>query len=894
MDWSLWRPREETLATIKELLQDALIPDSEVQKDVQTKLKNLEIVDDFTYYLLYIVGQAHFSEEIRSLSGILLKNNIAAVYNKLPEDSIIKIRQLCLMLLRDPCRDVRTSISNVIYTLAKYNLNTWPELIPFLVKSFETPDEYSEVALTTLFSVCEEMMNLEKSEEEICTITKEVLPKFVDCLVDEKCDKKQSIIKLINQFLQDHYKVMTQSIDLTRYLRNVIQLADTDDLDMQKYICHTFVMYIEYREECLLPHLHDVIMYLLVKTQHEDLEVALGACEFWLAATKLANCKELLTPYIDKLVPVLLKNMKYSSFELIALKDTLRVEEQNDDPSKETFPFHMHDKRITRDDDTFSNEEGDFLGNCDDVDDFYVGWTLRKCSAASLDAIAVKFGEDILPLMIPFLNELLYHQDFLIKESAILALGAISEGCINGLKPHLPYLVQYLIHSMNDDHSMVRVITCWTLSRYVCWIINSQPSHSVYFIPVMTILLKHFMDENKRVQRAAISAFCVFQEEAQMQLIPYIDLILEGFQLGFQKFNYRSLYLLYDAINVLALSVGSELSKPEYIEKLMPPLIQKLNEYNNYSDDQFIAVLECLANIIPSLDAGFLPYSEVLYSQCMEIIMDTFMADANFQENLNGFDPPDKEPMHVALDVLYSMAVGLKSYFYKYVANSNLVCLLYTTMQDCSFLIRQSSIALYGELVLICYPYLSSSVDDYIKLIIKNLDECYEGVCKNAAWVIGKLTTVMGAEIRPYVPEILAAFINISRNPTVSRAMHQTVSVSLCTLCCVCPDIALTDADTVLKNCCLSLRSLKDSDEKDLAFRGLCQVVVRHPDFCQNNFMYFCDAVASWNSVKPDLKEMIKNILVSFKEQCGEMNWMQFYGQFPELLKLQLFNLYGV
>lgn len=892
MDWAIWRPQEETLALIKELLQDALIPDSHIQKDVQTKLKNLESVEDFTYYLLYIVGQNSFSEEIRSLSGILLKNNLTAVYNKLSQDSIEKIRHLCLMLLRDPCRDVRTSISNVIYTLAKGNINTWPELIPFLVKSFETPNEYRDVALVTLFNVCEEMMNLEKSEEEICTVTKEVYPKFVDFLNDDICNKKQNIIKLINQCLQDHYKVMKQSIDLPKYLSYVMQLADSDDLDMQKYVCHTFVMYIEYREECLLPHLHDVIMYLMVKTQHEDMEVALGACEFWLALTKLNNCKDILLPYVDKLCPILLKNMKYSTFELIALKDTLRVDEQGDDNSKEAFPFHMHDsRRISQD---YCEEDGDYLGNCEDVDDFYVGWTLRKCSAASLDAIAVKFGDDILPLLVPLLNENFHSLDYLVKESAILALGAISEGCGEGLKPHMPYLIEYLLRSMNDERSMIRVITCWTISRYVNWICSNSNYHAVYFVPVMTTLLKHFMDDNKRVQRAAISAFCVFQEDAQAQLIPYIDLILDGFQLGFQKFHYRSLYLLYDAINVLASAVGSELGKPEYVDKLMPPLVQKLNEVHNYSDDQFVAVLECLANIIPAFDAGFVPYSEMIYSQCMEIIVDTFMADANFQENLHDFDPPDKEPMHVALDVLYSMAVGLKSYFYKFVSNSNLVSLLYTTMQDCCCTIRQSSIALYGELVSICYPVLSTNVLEYLKIIIKNLDETYEGVCKNAAWVIGKLTTVMGADIRPFVLEVLEFFTAILKNPMISRTIHQTVSVSLCTICCACPDITLNDSETVLKTCCLSLRGLKDSDEKDLAFRGLCHMIVRHPDFCQNHFVYFCDAVASWNCLNPGLKEIVRNILVSFKEQCGDGIWTQFYSQFPDLLKVQIFNLYGV
>lgn len=51
-----------------------------------------------------------------------------------------------------------------------------------------------------------------------------------------------------------------------------------------------------------------------------------------------------------------------------------------------------------------------------------------KCSAAALDVLASVFHEDLLPVLLPILRETLFHQDWEIKESGILALGAIAEG----------------------------------------------------------------------------------------------------------------------------------------------------------------------------------------------------------------------------------------------------------------------------------------------------------------------------------------------------------------------------------------------------------------------------------------------------------------------------------
>jgi len=45
-----------------------------------------------------------------------------------------------------------------------------------------------------------------------------------------------------------------------------------------------------------------------------------------------------------------------------------------------------------------------------------------------LDVLANVFREDLLPTLLPILKETLFHSEWEVKESGILALGAIAEG----------------------------------------------------------------------------------------------------------------------------------------------------------------------------------------------------------------------------------------------------------------------------------------------------------------------------------------------------------------------------------------------------------------------------------------------------------------------------------
>lgn len=54
--------------------------------------------------------------------------------------------------------------------------------------------------------------------------------------------------------------------------------------------------------------------------------------------------------------------------------------------------------------------------------------TPGKCSAAALDVLANVFREELLPHLLPLLKGLLFHPEWVVKESGILVLGAIAEG----------------------------------------------------------------------------------------------------------------------------------------------------------------------------------------------------------------------------------------------------------------------------------------------------------------------------------------------------------------------------------------------------------------------------------------------------------------------------------
>lgn len=57
-----------------------------------------------------------------------------------------------------------------------------------------------------------------------------------------------------------------------------------------------------------------------MRTQDPDEGVALEACEFWLSLAEQDVCREVLPAHLNRLIPVLVRGMKYSEIDIILLK----------------------------------------------------------------------------------------------------------------------------------------------------------------------------------------------------------------------------------------------------------------------------------------------------------------------------------------------------------------------------------------------------------------------------------------------------------------------------------------------------------------------------------------------------------------------------------------------
>ncbi|GJQ67006.1 TNPO1 [Trypoxylus dichotomus] len=871
-----WTPQQEGLREILTLLKESQSPDTVTQRAVQQKLEQLNKYPDFNNYLMFVLTKlVQEDEPTRSLSGLILKNNVRTHYNNLVPSVTTFIKQECLQAVGDPSPLIRATVGILITTIAsKSELQSWPELLPALCNMLDSQDyNICEGAFGALQKICED--SAEALDADTHNRPLDILiPKFLQFFNHSSSKIRSCAIGCVNQFIIQRSPALMVHIDT--FLTNLFNVATDEDPEVRKNVCRALVMLLEVRMDRLMPHMSQIIEYMLLRTQDSDEGVALEACEFWLSLAEQQICRDVLGSHLSRLVPILVRGMKYSEIDIILLKGDVEEDEAVPDKEEDIRPrFHKSKTHTIKA--TAPNTNGTALENgtsdpADDDDDDYddadddsslSDWNLRKCSAAALDVLA---------------------NEWEIKESGILALGAIAEGCMSGMISHLPELIPYLINSLSDRKALVRAITCWTLSRYSHWVV-SQP-HDAYLKPLMTELLKRILDSNKRVQEAACSAFATLEEEACTELVPYLSFILETLVFAFSKYQHKNLLILYDAIGTLADSVGHHLNKPAYINLLMPPLIQKWNILKDEDKDLF-PLLECLSSVATALQSGFLPYCEPVYRRCVSLVQQTLYQHMANTQNPDAYEAPDKDFMIVALDLLSGLAEGLNGHIEKLVVNSNIMELLHHCMQDPMPEVRQSSFALLGDLTKACFQHVRPCIPDFLPILGQNLNPEYISVCNNATWAIGEISIKLGQDTRPYIPIVLNQLIEIINKANTPKTLLENTAITIGRLGYVCPHDVAPVLHQFVRQWCTSLRNIRDNEEKDSAFRGMCHMISVNPAGVVPDFIFFCDAVASWISPKEDLKDVFIKILHGFKAQV--VNDFQVCMEFEKLNRI-----YGV
>uniref|UniRef100_A0A1I8H083 Transportin-1 n=1 Tax=Macrostomum lignano TaxID=282301 RepID=A0A1I8H083_9PLAT len=782
-----WNPDPASLEQVVILLNQSKTADSAVQKQVHEKLNELNQIPDFNNYLAFILQLPTQDETNRSMAGLILKNNIKNHYQLYPAEVLECVKRACLACLGDRSAMIRATVGTIITTMvSKARLEAWPELMPHLVASLDSGDEFLvEGSFSAMHKICEDSKQL-LEDTPVSQPLGILIPKFIEFTGHRSC---------INQFIGGHSQAPMQYLD--RLLESVFRLAEDTDTEVRKQVCSSLVLLVDSRMGYLLPYMTSILEFMLLRTQDPDEFVAQEACELWLAIADQPNCQELLRPYLPKLIPVLCRGMKYSESDAEALELENREDAHIPDRESDIRPRfhrtrskmasqHLHDCAAGggsgEDADAsggLEQQQQDLLllaesGDADDSggggDDILSSWNLRKCSAAALDVLANVFRDELLEHLLPILKDTLLSERWDVKESGILILGAVAEGCLQGVTAYLPELFRLLLTCLQHAKPLVRSITCWTLSRYAHWIVT-QP-HELCLKPLLYELLNRILDTNKRVQEAACSAFATLEEETCSDLVPYLGDIVQTLVFAFQRYQHKNLLILYDAIGTLADSVGSHLNQEAFVQLLMPRLFQKWESLNDDDKDLF-PLLECLSSLATALGVGFLPYCEPVFARCVRLVETTLRQQQLHFQNPEANEAPDKDFMIVSLDLLSGVAEGLGSEIQPLVQGSPILDLLYHCMQDSQPIVRQSAFALLGDLSKACFDQLRPAVGNFLMVLAANLNPVNISVCNNAIWAIGEISIRLGSEIKPYVEKIIDPLTDIINRTNTPKTLQE-------------------------------------------------------------------------------------------------------------------------
>ncbi|KAK2821856.1 hypothetical protein FQN49_007606, partial [Arthroderma sp. PD_2] len=675
-----WQAEEATLRQLAGYLNDTLnARDQTVRKNAEQMLTQATASPDFVNYLSFLLRTPQPPATIgfdikgynvvRVAAAMNLKTKLKVAYQSIPPDALAYLQSASLVALKDESSPVASSAGTIMAEMINQGgILGWPTLLEELVSlvgntSGSIPSRSQEAAMTALQRICEDNRRLLQKEIHGRQPIHAILPKLMEFTTSSVPKVRTMALSTVQIFIAHKSPALMESLDT--FLQYLFKVAEDQNTDVRRAVCQAFNQLAEVAPEKLIPHMDGLVNYVLMQEHsQEDPELVLDASEFWIVAGEEKQLRTAMIPYLPKIIPVFLQNMVYDEEEAAIIAGKADDADEQDRPedlkpqfaktksarltgAKDLEEGANGDKKATEVEDS----DDDDLSDGEIEDDPEEEWTIRKSSATALDIFATVYHQPVFEIVLPYLRENLKNPKWANREASVLALGAIADGCMQTVQPHLPELIPYLISLLTDPEPIVRMITCWCLGRYSGWAAHlEQAEKTRFFEPMMEGMLHRMLDNNKKVQEAAASGFRSLEEKSGPHIIPYCEPILRQFVLCFDKYKDRNLDVLYDCVQTLAEVTLSELAKPALVSILMPCIIGRWNKVADESREIF-PLLECLGYIASAYGHAFTPFAPPIFSRCTKLIYSTIV-ECNAVANGQAVDEPNKDYFITCLDLL--------------------------------------------------------------------------------------------------------------------------------------------------------------------------------------------------------------------------------------------------
>ena len=856
---------------------------------------------DMTSYLAYIfsssssLGMLNFTREdlilVRCSAALTLKNNLKFTYKILSESGQDHVKNSVLSCLEDPNSQIRNYAGNVITEIVQRGgVLGWPELLPELLclagnERGTTSVAAQEGAIDALLKVCDDNKKVLNKEYQGQRPLEVIIPRLIDLTSSSVGRVRALALSCLNCFIPQQSAAITMSIDAL--LVRIFQLSSDSCEDVRRNVCRSLVHLVDARPEKIAPHIEGVVEYIVLQQKHtEDPILALEAAEFWLCIGENEILCPTLAPYLSIIIPVLLESMIYDEEDVLRLGG--ETEDADLEDKIEDIRPHFAKTRADRMGNSVnSNMAGDHRSSTnhgsdvnfdalsegeieeeedDDGDSAQVEdrWNLRKCSAAALDVLASTFHQPVFAITLPYLKNNLLHHDWPNREAAVLAIGAVADGCMEAVTPHLPDLIPYLISLLDDKQPVVRLITCWALGRYSGWASHLQTDDDKkrYFEPMMDGILKKMLDKNKRVQESAASAFASLEDKARKELTPYCLPILKQFVRCFDQYKDQNMFVLYDCIETLSEHVGPALAQPHLIEILMPAMIQRWSKTSDQAQELF-PLLECLSYVATALGTAFAPFAAHIFTRCLAIIYWNIEQCLLAAQNEH-VEKPSKDVLVTSLDLLSAIIQALdhkRSGELVSSAQPRFFDLLITCLEDASSDVRQSSYALLGDCAVNVFLNLQPFLPSILPILVRQLDIKYHlnrnldanfSVINNACWSCGEIAMNENQAMAPHIEKIYQRLMMIIKNPKMPVSVNENAAIALGRLGVDYSQSLAPHLAEFAKTFLEILDRVDDTDEKAHAFLGLNRIIQKNPQAMESCLLHYFKSSTTFSNIHSD------------------------------------------
>ncbi len=696
-----------------------------------------------------ILKHPQLYETIRGMAGLILKNLVKQKREASPEFiRCLKSLNLVSVLSNSPFNMVRSTISSLISTLigvspSRIIESDWPDLLHDLVGRAQT--NLSVLDALRMAAEDHTEMLVHGYEYEACLLSRLFIQ--IICTGEGRFVKKA--IEALNHMIP--YQMRTIKESLFVLLEGLSKAGQDPSLKtgVCRALCYLSDLYLD-EMQSFLPAILEYT-FSVFNDSNSDKEAAMEATEFWLAMSE----RQLISPFVsqrqqfisEKVLPALFRNMKFFDDSQELVEQEYSFKEDLVDKDNEIMPRH-HRSAASHN----SKETGQIEEEQEEEESDGYEWNLRKCSAATVDCLSTCLDEQLfVPAVLPLIQGHLLSNDWKEVEVAILALGAIAEGCKDSLERHLPGLIPFLLEQQKTNPKpLVRSIATWTVSRF-CWFFSQSGGNDV-----MEATLYGLISPNRLVQPASCTAIIKYIEVAPHNLVlPVLPAVFPAVKCALSTYGRKNLLCLYELIRSLFDELG-ETDLTSGAPSILSELLQNWAKLKP-DDTAIFPLLEAIASIASTCGPFMAPYASEIFSRCLSMLQSTLSQDP---------DDVDYDIAIVSIELIGATLVGLGT---QLVLSQDVVCSLLSVMDRALFDpltdLRQSVFGLIGDLIQSQRSALLLPLSERLNLAILQDFQPTEDVsaanANNAVWVAGLLAVDQPSVTAPISTKLLAALVKI-------------------------------------------------------------------------------------------------------------------------------------